>query len=86
MHDFRRSASKRQTRLGIPESSIMKAGGWKTRAMFDRYRIESLSDQQLVAQKYEAEELRRKQQQLANSPTSAPLDASVLEKQKVTVQ
>jgi integrase len=44
-HDLRRSAAKNARRKGVPESVIMKLGGWKTAAMFRRYAIVSEADQ-----------------------------------------
>jgi len=44
-HDLRRSAAKALRAAGVPESVIMKAGGWKTAAMFRRYAIVSSADQ-----------------------------------------
>ncbi len=39
LHDFRRTGCRNLRRLGVSEKTIMKIGGWKTRAVFDRYDI-----------------------------------------------
>ncbi len=57
-HDFRRSAAKTMRRAGIAESVIMKAGGWKTRSMFDRYAIVSSADQRAAMDLLEAQRAR----------------------------
>jgi integrase len=44
IHDLRRSAARNLRRRGVAEGVIMKIGGWKTRAMFDRYNIISQDD------------------------------------------
>jgi Phage integrase family len=44
IHDFRRSAARELRRAGVPESTIMDIGGWKTRQMFKRYAITDTKD------------------------------------------
>jgi len=44
-HDLRRSAAKALRLAGVPESVVMKMGGWQTAAMFRRYAIVSRADQ-----------------------------------------
>lgn len=36
-HDFRRSAVKAMKKRGVPDRVVMEIGGWRTRAVFDRY-------------------------------------------------
>lgn len=44
IHDFRRSAAREYRRAGVPESTIMDIGGWKTRSIFKRYAISDSKD------------------------------------------
>jgi integrase len=39
IHDLRCSAAINLVDAGVPEDTIMKIGGWKTKAMFSRYNV-----------------------------------------------
>ncbi len=66
-HDLRRSAAKAGRRAGIPESVLMKMGGWKTASMFRRYAIVSDADQRAAVQALE-------QARAENSPAFGPAE------------
>ena len=58
LHDLRRSAARNLLQAGVPETVIMKIGGWKTRSVFDRYAVTSTADLTTAMQKWETASLR----------------------------
>ena len=54
VHDLRRSAARNYDRRGISRSVAMKMAGWKTDAIYTRYRIVSDEDLREAAAKLEA--------------------------------
>jgi len=58
-HDLRRTGARNLRRLGIAEGTIMKIGGWKTRAIFERYNIIDESDLEHAAARLDEKRAQR---------------------------
>jgi integrase len=54
LHDLRRSGARNLRRAGVPETIIMRMGGWKTRSMFERYNVVDERDLAAAADAYDA--------------------------------
>jgi integrase len=55
IHDLRRWVARDFRRAGVDESTIMAQCGWKTRSMFDRYKIIDEQDRAAAVAKRFAE-------------------------------
>jgi integrase len=53
VHDLRRTGARNLRRAGVPESIVMKIGGWKTSDMFRRYAIVDSRDMAEAMRKLE---------------------------------
>jgi len=53
LHDMRRSAARNLLLAGVPETLIMRIGGWKTRSVFDRYAVANTADLTAAMQRWE---------------------------------
>ncbi|MGA9308264.1 MAG: site-specific integrase, partial [Candidatus Sulfotelmatobacter sp.] len=53
LHDLRRSAARNLLLAGVPETIIMRIGGWKTRSVFDRYAVANTADLSAAMQRWE---------------------------------
>jgi integrase len=54
LHDFRRSFVRNATRLQIPETVVLRMGGWRTASICRRYNITSENDLIAASEKIEA--------------------------------
>lgn len=53
VHDLRRSAARNLVNAGVPETVVMRIGGWKTRSIFDRYAVSSTADLSAAMNRWE---------------------------------
>lgn len=65
-HDLRRTAARNLRRLGVSEGVIMKIGGWRSRAVFDRYNIIDETDLIDAAQRLDE----KRERQVASATAS----------------
>jgi integrase len=73
-HDARRTAARNLRRAGVAEGVIMRIGGWRTRAVFDRYNIVSQDDivdalQKLEQRRADRLQLDRQNEERRKNPT-----------------
>ncbi len=77
-HDLRRTAARNLRRAGIPETVIMKIGGWRTHSVFERYAIVSRTDIADAMRKLQqSEEATQAQQSHETVTTSVPPEEGV---------
>lgn len=70
IHDLRRTGCRNLRRLGVHEKTIMKIGGWKTRAVFDRYNIVDEKDLAEAAARLDQKAQQRKLRHSSGTVTS----------------
>jgi integrase len=75
IHDFRRSAARELRKAGVPESTIMDIGGWKTREMFKRYAITDSKDIAAAIAKRELAQAENSHDFSHDSTSHAPVKA-----------
>jgi integrase len=74
IHDLRRSAARELRNAGVPESTIMDIGGWKTREMFKRYAITDSKDIAAAIAKRERAEAENSHDLSHDSPSDTPAE------------
>jgi len=74
VHDFRRSAARELRKAGVPESTIMDIGGWKTREMFKRYAITDSKDIAAAIAKRELAKAENSHDFSHDSPSDTPAE------------
>jgi hypothetical protein len=74
VHDLRRTGCRNLRRLGVHEKTIMKIGGWKTRAVFDRYNIVDESDLADAAARLDRKARQRKRHSTGTVHPEMPAD------------
>jgi len=72
--DQRRSAARELRKAGVPESTIMDIGGWKTREMFKRYAITDSKDIAAAIAKRERAQAENSHDFSHDSPTDTPAE------------
>ena len=77
VHDLRRTAARDMRRARVPESVIMKIGGWKTRAGFERYNIVNGRDMKEALGARERAHMQPREDE-AQQPTPVEAPAAVL--------
>lgn len=81
VHDLRRTGARNLRRAGVPESIVMKIGGWKTNDMFRRYAIVDSKDMAEAMRKLEVSREEVRAAALANSQRTAKEAPEEVQKQ-----